>query len=139
MVLVGVSSNTQALLRGQGFAAWCGDNLGGTAPFVIDVFNGAPHIATAPITLPMSWTNTGNPTVDGWNLVSNPVPSAIAFDQIARGADVQDYVTFYNPANGNMFGVRHQHGLRHQRRHQHHPKQPGFLPESHWPGLGHHG
>jgi hypothetical protein len=50
----------------------------------------------------MSWTNTGNPTVDGWNLVSNPVPSAIAFDQIARGADVQDYVTFYNPANGNM-------------------------------------
>jgi PKD repeat protein len=100
--VVGVSSNTQALLRGQGFAAWCGDNLGGTAPFVIDVFNGAPHIATAPITLPMSWTNTGNPTVDGWNLVSNPVPSAIAFDQIARGADVQDYVTFYNPANGNM-------------------------------------
>ena len=99
--VVGVSSNTQALLRGQGFAAWCGDNLGGTAPFVIDVFNGAPHIATAPITLPMNYTNTGNPTVDGWNLVSNPVPSAIAFDQITRGTDVADYVTFYNPANGN--------------------------------------
>ncbi|HRH38104.1 MAG TPA: PKD domain-containing protein, partial [Flavobacteriales bacterium] len=99
--LVGVSSNTQPLAQGQGFAAWCGDALGGTAPFVIDVQNGAPRIATAPLTLPMTYTNTGHPNVDGWNLVSNPVPSAIAFDQITRGADVGDYVTFYNPANGN--------------------------------------
>ena len=99
--LIGVSGTTQPLARGQGFAAWCGDNLGGTAAFVVDVLNGAPHIATAPIVLPMSWTNTGTPTVDGWNLVSNPVPSAIAFDRLARGADVEDYVTFYNPINGN--------------------------------------
>jgi len=99
--LIGVSGTTQPLARGQGFAAWCGDNLGGTAPFVVDVLNGAPHIATAPIALPMTWTDTDNPEVDGWNLVSNPMPSAIAFDQISRGADVEDYVTFYNPANGN--------------------------------------
>jgi len=99
--LVGVSSTSQPLVRGQGFAAWCGDNLGGTAAFVVDVFNGTPHVATAPITLPITYTNTGNPTVDGWNLVSNPVPSAIAFDRVARGTDVEDYVTFYNPANGN--------------------------------------
>ena len=99
--LVGVSSTSQPLVRGQGFAAWCGDLLGGTAPFVIDVINGTPHVATAPIALPMTWTNTGNPEVDGWNLVSNPVPSAIAFDRVSRGTDVEDYVTFYNPANGN--------------------------------------
>jgi len=100
--LTGVSSDQQALAMGQGFAAWCGDNLGGTAPFVVDLGDAPPVIATAPIVLPMSWTDTGNPEVDGWNLVSNPVPSAIAFDQITRGADVEDYVTFYNPANGNM-------------------------------------
>ncbi|MCB9184283.1 MAG: PKD domain-containing protein [Flavobacteriales bacterium] len=99
--ITGVSSDQQALVVGQGFAAWSGDALGGTAPFVVDLGGAPPVIATAPITLPMSWTDTGAPLVDGWNLVSNPVPSAIAFDQVARGADVEDYVTFYNPANGN--------------------------------------
>lgn len=96
-----VTSNLQALSQGQGFTVWCGDMLGGTAAFTIDLETGAPHIANTPITLPMSWTDTGTPLVDGWNLVSNPVPSAIAFDQISRGADVADYVTFYNPADGN--------------------------------------
>ena len=99
--ITGVSSHQQFLTQGQGFAAWSGDALGGTAPFIVDVHNAPPHIATSPISLPMSWTDTGTPLTDGWNLVSNPVPSAIAFDQIARGADVEDYVTFYNPANGN--------------------------------------
>ncbi len=99
--LTGVSSNLQPLTVGQGFAAWSGDASGGTAPFVVDLQNGTPNIASTPIALPMTYTNTGNGSVDGWNLVSNPLPSAIAFDQIARGADVADYVTFYNPANGN--------------------------------------
>lgn len=99
--MTGVSSNTQPLAPGQGFAVWCGDALGGTAPFVVDLGGAPPVIAMTPLALPMSWTDTGNPEVDGWNVVSNPLPSAIAFDRIARGADVEDYVTFYNPANGN--------------------------------------
>ncbi|MBK8500280.1 MAG: PKD domain-containing protein [Flavobacteriales bacterium] len=99
--MVGVSSNLQSLVSGQGFAAWCGDNLVTTNAFVIDLGNGAPVIASTPITLPMTYTNTGNPGVDGWNLLSNPVPSPIAFDQISRGADVEDFITYYNPANGN--------------------------------------
>jgi subtilisin-like proprotein convertase family protein len=100
--MTGVSSNTQLLTPGQGFAAWCGDNLISTAAFTIDLENQSPVIASTPITLPMTYTNTGNPAVDGWNLVANPLPSPIAFDQIARGADVADYVTFFNPAAGNM-------------------------------------
>jgi hypothetical protein len=97
--LVGVSSQNQSLAQGQGFAAWSGDMLGGTAAFQVDV-TGAPHIATSPITLPMTYTNNGDVNIDGWNLVSNPLPSAIAFDQVVRGADVEDEVTYYNPANG---------------------------------------
>ena len=99
--LQGVSSNTQLLTPGQGFAAWCGDNLQTTAAFVIDLGNNAPVVATTPVSLPVSWTDTGSPAVDGWNLVANPLPSPIAFDQIARGADVADYVTYYDPASGN--------------------------------------
>lgn len=102
--LVGVTSHLMALDTlgtGMGFAAWCGDNLSTTNAFTIDLGGGAPFIAQTAIDLPMSWTDSGNPTVDGWNLVANPLPSPIAFDQMVRGADVEDYVTFYNPANGN--------------------------------------
>ncbi|MEO8589466.1 MAG: PKD domain-containing protein, partial [Flavobacteriales bacterium] len=98
--LVGATSNTQALAPGQGFAAWSGSGLTTTTAFTVDV-NGNPNIASSPISLPMTYTNTGAPAVDGWNLVSNPVPSPIAFDQINRGSDVADFVTFYNPVTGN--------------------------------------
>jgi subtilisin-like proprotein convertase family protein len=97
----GVSSNLQPLSAGQGFAVWAGSGLVNTTAFTIDLQNNVPVIASTPVTLPMSYTNTGNASVDGWNLVSNPLPSPIAFDQIVRGADVGDFVTFYNPANGN--------------------------------------
>ena len=100
--LIGVSSSAQSLAQGQGFSVWCGDALGGTAAFIVDLQNGAPNIATTPITIPLTWTDTSDPAVDGWNLVSNPLPSAIRFDQISRGANVEDYVHIYNPATGNM-------------------------------------
>lgn len=97
--LQGVSNQLQALNAGQGFAAWCGDNLFTTNAFTIDLGPEAPVVG--PVTLPMSYTSTGNPTADGWNLVANPLPSPVDFSSISRGADVEDYITFYNPANGN--------------------------------------
>lgn len=99
--LTGATGTSQALTAGQGFAAWCGSGLTTTTAFNVDV-TGAPHIASSPITLPMSYTNTGVSATDGWNMVSNPLPSPIAFDQISRGADVADYVTYFNPAQGNL-------------------------------------
>jgi PKD repeat protein len=98
--LLGVTSNLMDLLPGQGFAAWCGTTLESTTAFTIDV-TGAPYIAHTPITLPMSFTNTGVPATDGYNLVSNPLPSPISFAQIGRGADVANFYWIYNPANGN--------------------------------------
>ncbi len=98
--ITGVPNTSQLLGPGQGFAAWCGDSLGGTAEFKLDV-NGAPNIASTPIALPMTWTGSGNPTTDGWNLVSNPLPSAVLFSDITLGADVAGYITYYDPSNGN--------------------------------------
>jgi PKD repeat protein len=100
--MLGVSSHNQNLSTGQGFAAWCGTGLTTTTAFKMDLENQPPVIASTPIGLPMSYTNTGNAAVDGWNLVSNPLPSPIAFDQIVRGADVADYVTYFDPTTGNM-------------------------------------
>jgi hypothetical protein len=98
--LTGVSNNTQALTMGQGFATWCGTSLATTTAFTVDM-TGAPHIASSPITLPMTYTNTGVPATDGWNMVSNPLPSPVRFDQLVLGANVEDYITYFDPATGN--------------------------------------
>jgi hypothetical protein len=97
--IVGVSSSAQALTAGQGFFAWSGDNLTTTTAFTVDV-TGAPNVANTPITLPMTHTSSGTPAADGWNLVSNPVPSPIAFDSISLGSDVAAQYWIFNPANG---------------------------------------
>ncbi len=98
--LVGVTGLAQVLNVGQGFGAWSGDFQGGTQPFTIDV-TGTANIAHAPIQLPMSWTNSGNPGADGYNLVSNPLPSAIDFAVVDRGADVSNFYWVYDPISGN--------------------------------------
>ncbi|HRD53733.1 MAG TPA: hypothetical protein PKY96_13910 [Flavobacteriales bacterium] len=75
--LVGVANQNQNLVPGQGFAAWCGTNLNTTTAFTIDLENNTPVIAATPIALPMSYTSTGNPSTDGWNLVANPLSHSI--------------------------------------------------------------
>ncbi len=100
--LLGVSGTGQSLGIGQGFAVWSGDALGGTSAFVIDV-TGPPTIAptATPLTLPMSWTDTSTPLVDGFNMVSNPLPSEIDFSNLEFGADVDSSYWIYDPATGN--------------------------------------
>ncbi|HMN05626.1 MAG TPA: PKD domain-containing protein [Flavobacteriales bacterium] len=98
--IVGVSGPEQPLQVGQGFLAWCGDNLTSTMAFTVDV-TGAPTIAKTPIALPMSFTSTGTLAADGWNLVGNPLPSAISFNTINRGADVQNAYWVFDPVAGN--------------------------------------
>ncbi|MBL7940962.1 MAG: PKD domain-containing protein [Flavobacteriales bacterium] len=98
--LTGATSNTQSLAAGQGFAAWCGTGYATTTAFTVDM-TGAPNVAQTPISLPMSYTNTGAPATDGWNMVSNPLPSPILFSNITRGANVEDYITYFDPATGN--------------------------------------
>lgn len=98
--LIGVAGTSEALLTGRGYAAWSGDVLGGTAPFTLDV-KGNPTIAHSPVSLPMSWTDSGNPAADGWNLVSVPLPSPIDFEAVQLGADVTNGYWLFDPATGN--------------------------------------
>ena len=86
---------------GQGFLAWSGDNFNTTAAFTVDV-TGTPTIASAAITLPMSYTTSGTNSEDGWNLVSNPLPSAIDFESITRGSDVPAQYSIFNPMTGSL-------------------------------------
>ncbi len=96
---VGVSSVSQSLALGQGFAAWCGTGLTTTTAFTVDMI-GNPNIASTSIDVPLSYTNNSAPTIDGWNAVSNLLPSPILFSNIDR-TNVEDYIWYYNPVNGN--------------------------------------
>ncbi len=98
--LLGVEGLSTPLTSGKGFAAWSGDTDEGTVGFTIDL-TGTPFLANTPITLPMTWTDSGNPLADGWNLVSNPVASPIDFTAISRGADVANQYYIFDPAIGN--------------------------------------
>jgi hypothetical protein len=98
--LVGPASVTDPLTIGKGFAAWSGDNYFTTNAFVVDV-RGFPTVASTPFTLPMTYTNTGNATVDGLNLVGNPVPSPIDFSLVSRGSDVDPFYYIYDPGSGS--------------------------------------
>lgn len=98
--LVGVVNTSEALVPGRGYAAWSGDNLGGTAAFTVSV-TGEPTIAYSAINLPVSFTDNSLPTVDGWNLVSNPLASPVDFTEITLGADMTEGYYVYDPATGN--------------------------------------
>ncbi|MBK9535578.1 MAG: hypothetical protein IPO10_10505 [Flavobacteriales bacterium] len=97
--LVGVASTATLLDAGKGFAAWCGDNFTSTAAFTIDV-TGPPNIASGPIDLPVTFTTGSGGAEDGWNLVSNPLPSAIDFTEVTLGANTLDGYYVYNPIDG---------------------------------------
>lgn len=97
--LVGVSSVSQSLAQGQGFAAWCGTSLATTTAFTVDMV-GAPHIAASPISLPVTYSNSGNPGADGYNLVSNPLPSPVRWSLLSR-TNVGGTMYIFNPAAGN--------------------------------------
>ena len=96
--LEGPADVSDAMGVGEGFVAWAGDNFVSTADFVID-FTGTPNSGF--INLPMSYTSTGDITVDGWNLVANPLPSPIDFSALILGADVENNYFVYDPISGN--------------------------------------
>ena len=98
--LIGVAGTSEALVPGRGYAAWSGDNLGGTAPFTVSV-TGNPTVAQSPLDLPVSWTDSSTPTVDGWNLVSNPLASPVDFSSFTLGNDMTEGYYVYDPATGN--------------------------------------
>ena len=64
---------TNTIAVGQGFWAYIDEG----AAYTIDVV-GPPNVGN--INLPVSYTNTGIPSADGWTMVGNPYPSSIDWD-----------------------------------------------------------
>ncbi|MBK9273062.1 MAG: hypothetical protein IPM49_00795 [Flavobacteriales bacterium] len=97
--LTGATGDNMVMAMGQGFAAWSGTGLVTTSPFTIDLRSGVRNALT-PLNLPVSYTNTGNATVDGWNLVGNPLPSPIDFSLLGL-TNVDNFYYVFDPVSGN--------------------------------------
>ncbi|MEO9534309.1 MAG: SprB repeat-containing protein [Crocinitomicaceae bacterium] len=101
---------TDGILPGAGWQVWCGDTITGTEPFTFD-FTGVPN--QGDIVMPVTYTPSGTPTEDGWNLVGNPYASTIDWDAAAwtktnmanaiyiQNPDNQQYATYVAGASTN--------------------------------------
>jgi len=80
---------------GQGVWVWSGDTSIGTQPFTIDV-TGPPNAGS--IALPVSYTNSGSSTDDGWSMVGNPYPCTIDWDDTDwTKTNINGSVYIWNP------------------------------------------
>jgi hypothetical protein len=70
----GMASAAQTLTTGRGYDMLDRNEVG----VATMVLTGA--INSGAVSLPVSYTNSGIPTADGWNLVGNPYPSSINWD-----------------------------------------------------------
>ena len=104
------TGGTQEMDAGEGWQIWCGDTITGTQPFVFDL-RGVPN--QGDIAMPVTYTNTGTPTEDGWNFVGNPYASTIDWDDAdwtktnmanavyIQNPDNQQYATYVAGASTN--------------------------------------
>lgn len=67
-------SITDNINPGEGYWVFCGDSLGGTNPFTIDVTG---ELTMGAVNFGVTFTSASGLSEDGWNLVANPYASAI--------------------------------------------------------------
>ena len=98
--LVNITSLNDTLIAGKGFKTYIGDGVITTNPLTFDI-EGMPNRDT--ISLPVSYTNPNNKFnyQDGWNLVANPYPSAIDWDNDTNWIkeNIQGAIYVYNADN----------------------------------------
>ncbi len=91
------SSMSEIINAGEGFWVWSGDTVTGDQPFLLDVKG---PILKGDINLPVTYTNSGNLNGDGWNMVGNPYPSTIDWDNSEWVKNkIEDAIYIYDPEN----------------------------------------
>ncbi len=93
----GVSSSSAALVAGKGYSIFVRDNSG--RPTVLEI-NGVLNRGTMNLSSLITYTSSGSPADDGWNLIGNPYPSSINWSAIAGTDRVNiDNAIYYTDNN----------------------------------------
>lgn len=94
--LNGTSSTAAALVNGRGYSA----RVRQTAPITLDV-TGTPQTGNVPVSV-TAQSGGGN---DGWNLIGNPYPAPINWDNVNLPAGVNTQIALKDNANNSGIGV----------------------------------
>ena len=99
------NSNTETLVPGRGYAMFVsGNTLSSTAWDVRGPINAGNF---TPITLPVTYTSSGNILNDGWNLVGNPFPSTIDWDAASGWTKTNLDNAIYITDNGSSTALQY--------------------------------
>jgi hypothetical protein len=106
---VAISNITDAITPGLGYWVYLGNNYPATTNIVFDVKGTVARPNKAAVNLPLTYTNHGSSSDDGWNLISNPLPSPISWAALRASAssvsNIDDAIYAYNTAlNGGVGG-----------------------------------
>lgn len=96
-----LSSITNPIIPNRGYWVYLGTGFTNTSPITIDVTGTVRKFNNA---IPLTKTNTGAVSDDGWNLIHNPYPSAISWSALRNGnANVDNAIYGYNAdLNGGL-------------------------------------
>jgi PKD repeat protein len=90
---VGVTGVTNPIVQGRGYFVFMNSGV-----MNLDVDG---QINSGNISLPVSYTNTGNPAADGWSLVGNPYPCTIDWNSLSwTKTNINNAVYVWNAALG---------------------------------------
>lgn len=88
------SNINDPIVPGKGYWVYMGDGQYTTSDITLDL-TGTPIKFAYP--MPLNYTNHGTPADDGWNLITNPYPSAISWAALKGStANVDNAVYVYN-------------------------------------------
>lgn len=92
---VPLSGITDPIKPNTGYWVYLGTGSVTTTNITMDVTGTVGKFATS---IPLKYTNTGVPANDGWNLITNPYPSAISWNAFkGTAANLDNAIYAYNP------------------------------------------
>jgi hypothetical protein len=91
---VPLSTINDPITSGKGYWVYLGNGQFTTTDITLDVTG---SLRKNNYSIPLAYTNTGSSADDGWNLITNPYPSAISWNSLRGGtANLDDAIYVYN-------------------------------------------
>ena len=105
-----IENITDTIVPGKGYWVYLGNGSVSTTSMVFDVTGIVARPNVTPVSLPLTFTNHGgsDTTDNGWNLITNPLPSPISWAALRSSAsnisNIDDAVYIYNTALNSGVG-----------------------------------
>ncbi|MBS1634530.1 MAG: hypothetical protein JST26_01320 [Bacteroidetes bacterium] len=106
---VAINSITDPIVNGVGYWVYLGNGYPNTTGIMFDakgsIAKSSCLSCSSPVSIPVSYTDHGSPADDGWNLIANPLPSAISWTALLNNNNSVDNAIYaYNTDLNNGAG-----------------------------------